>query len=162
MPIYLGSTERTNMYLGSTEIKKVYLGATQVYASFYSFTRFATSIDDNDNGSSSITATFNTNGTVSFTTSAGDSQTNDFSHWHDGGNVTGIGNNRWAKRTFISGDTVSGSLATTLTALSSSRTIAIQTVGGEGKSGVVLIEIYSDSGGTTKVGEINFTITATI
>ena len=133
-----------------------------VYASFYSFTRFATSIDNNDSSSSSITATFNTNGTVSFTTSAGDSQTNDFSHWHDGGTVTGIGNSRWAKRTLLSGDAVTGTLATTLTALSSSRTIAIQTVGGEGKSGLVLIEIYSDSGGTTKVGEINFTITATI
>jgi hypothetical protein len=64
MSIFLGTSERKNIYFGSTEIKKVYLGATQVYASFYSFTRFATSTDDNDNGSSSITATFNTNGTV--------------------------------------------------------------------------------------------------
>jgi len=76
--------------------------------------------------------------------------------------VAGIGNSRWAKKTFVSGDITSGTLATTITDLTAVRTIAIQTVAGEARSGVVLIEIYSDAGGTTKVGEISFTITASI
>jgi hypothetical protein len=32
MPIYLGSTERTDIYLGSTQIQKVYLGEALVYS----------------------------------------------------------------------------------------------------------------------------------
>lgn len=141
-----------------------YSGNNAVLSKFYTMTRYATVFDDSGNGSSSITAVFNTNGTISFTTSLGDgtSLDTDFTHWHDGGTVSGIGNSRWAKRTLLSGDAVSGSLDTTLVALSASKTIAIQTVAGEGKSGEVLIEIYSDSGGTTKVGQITLTITATL
>jgi hypothetical protein len=130
--------------------------------SFYSWTRDVDVFDDNGNETSSVTATFNTNGTVSYTTSTGDlgGLSQNMSHWHDGGTVTGIGNSRWAKKTFVSGDATSGTLATTLTALSASRTIAIQTVASELREGVVLIEIYSDSGGVTKVGEISLTIGA--
>lgn len=130
----------------------------------YAWTRYATVFDDNGNGSSSITVVFETDGTISVTTSFGDlaSLETDFTHWHDGGTVSGIGNSRWAKRTFISGDAASGTLGTTLVALSSSKTIAMQTAAGEGRSGEILIEIYSDSGGTTKVGQITLTITATI
>lgn len=132
-------------------------------SAFYSFIRYATVFDVNDSGSSSITASFNTDGTVSFTTSVGDggSLDTDFTHWHNGGTVAGIGNSRWAKKT-SSGDPTTGTLTTTLVALSTAKTIAIQTVAGEGRSGIELVEIYSDSGGTTKVGEITFTITATI
>lgn len=130
-------------------------------ASFYSWTRFATVTDDNVNTASSITASFNTDGTVSFTTSAGDSQTNDITHWHDGGTVAGIGNSRWAKKT-SSGDPTTGTLTSTLVDLTAARTIAIQTVAGEARVGQELIEIYSDSGGTVKVGEIAFTISATV
>ena len=131
---------------------------------FYSFVREASVSDDNVSGASSITANFNTDGSVSFTTSIGDggSLATDLTHWHDGGTVAGIGNSRWAKKTFVSGDITAGSLATTITDLTAVRTIAIQTVAGEARSGVVLIEIYSDAGGTTKVGEISFTITASI
>lgn len=141
-----------------------YSGNNAVLSKFYTMTRYATVFDDNGNGSSSITAVFNTNGTISFNTSFGDgaSLDTDFTHWHDGGTVSGIGNSRWAKRTLLSGDAVAGSLDTTLVALSASKAIAIQTVAGEGKSGEVLIEIYSDSGGTTKVGQITLTITATL
>lgn len=129
----------------------------------YQWARYATVSDGNASGSSSITATFNTNGTVSFTTSAGDDGTldTDFTHWHDGGTVTNIGNSRWAKKTSF-GDATSGTLTTSLVALSSAKTISIQTVGGETRTGEDFIEIYSDSNGTTKVGEITFTITATI
>lgn len=132
--------------------------------SWYVWSRYASVFDDNLNGSSSITATFNTNGTVSFATSTGDggSLDTDMTHWHDGGTVTNIGNSRWAKKTFVSGDATTGTLATTITALSASRTVAIQTVGGEPRAGIILIEIYSDSGGTTKVGEITFDIGAGI
>lgn len=140
-----------------------YSGNNAVLSKFYTMTRYATIFDDSGNGSSSITAVFNTNGTISFNTSAGDGPVDtNFTHWHDGGTVSGIGNSRWAKRTLLSGDAVAGSLDTTLVALSASKTIAIQTVAGEGKSGEVLIEIYSDSGGTTKVGQITLTITATL
>lgn len=133
-------------------------------SAFYSFIRYATVFDDNASGSSSITASFNTDGTVSFTTSVGDgaSLDTDFTHWHNGGTVAGIGNSRWAKKTSQGGDPTAGTLTTTLVALSTAKTIAIQTVAGEGRSGIELVEIYSDSGGTTKVGEITFTITATI
>lgn len=130
--------------------------------SYYSWTRYAEVNDDNFNGTSSITATFNTNGTVSYTTSASDFHITDMTHWHDGGTVTGIGNSRWAKKTFVSGDLTSGTLGTSITALSTARTIAIQTVASEVRSGVYLIEIYSDSGGTTKVGEISLTISALV
>lgn len=131
---------------------------------YYSWTRYALVFDDNASGGSSITATFNTNGTVTYAASIGDgaSLENDMPHWHDGGTVTGIGNSRWAKKTFVSGDVTTGTLATTLTALSANRTMAIQTVAGEARSGEYLIEIYSDSGGTVKVGQILFTITASI
>ena len=141
-----------------------YSGNNAVLSTFYAMTRYATIFDDNANGLSSITAVFNTNGTVTFTTSLGDgfSLDTDFTHWHNGGTVTGIGNDRWAKRTLLSGDAVSGTLDTTLVALSASKTIAIQTVAGEAKSGEVLIELYSDAGGTTKVGQITLTITASI
>ena len=140
-----------------------YSGNNAVLSTFYAMTRYATIFDDNANGLSSITAVFNTNGTISFTTSSGDGPVDtDFTHWNDGGTVTGIGNDRWAKRTLLSGDAVSGTLDTTLVALSASKTIAIQTVAGEAKSGEVLIELYSDAGGTTKVGQITLTITASI
>ena len=140
-----------------------YLKITIGGASFYSWANSA-SVDDvqgNDNGSSSITASFNNDGSVTFTTSAGDegSLITDISNWHDGGTVAGIGNSRWAKRT-SQGDIVTGTLTTTLVALSTAKTIAIQTVVGESRTGIELIEIYSDSGGTTKVGEILFTISA--
>lgn len=129
--------------------------------SFYDWTRFATVTDDNVNLASSITASFNTDGTVSFTTSAGDSQTNDISHWHDGGTVAGIGNSRWAKKT-SSGDPTTGTLTSTLVDITAARTMSIQTVAGEARVGVELIEIFSDSGGTVKVGQISFTISATV
>lgn len=166
MSIKLGTGGATSIKLGTTAVTKVYLGTTLLFGgtSYYSWTRYAQVSDDNANGSSSITATFNTDGTVTYATSTGDSFSldNNMPHWHDGGTVTNIGNSRWAKRTFVSGDTVTGTLATTLTAMSTARTIAIQTVAGEARSGVVLIEIYSDSGGTTKVGEISLTISAFI
>lgn len=138
-------------------------GTAATLSNAYTWTRYATIYDDSGNGSSSITAVFNTNGTITFNTSLGDgaSLDTDFTHWHDGGTVTGIGNSRWAKKT-SSGDPTTGTLTTSLVALSSSKTISISTVGGEGRSGVELVEIYSDSGGTTKVGQITLTITATI
>ena len=134
--------------------------ATLAKSTWYSWIRYATVSDYNFNGSSSITATFNTDGSVSFTTSLGDegSLYTDMTHWHDGGNVTNIGSSRWAKKT-SSGDPTSGTLTSTLVALSSSKTITIQAVAGAGEE---LIEIYSDSGGTTKVGQIALTISATI
>lgn len=138
-------------------------GTAATLSNAYTWTRYATIYDDNDSSSSSITAVFNTNGTITFTTSTGDGSSldTDFTHWHDGGTVTGIGNSRWAKKT-SSGDPTTGTLTTSLVALSSSKTISISTVAGEGRSGVELVEIYSDSGGTTKVGQITLTITATI
>jgi hypothetical protein len=138
-------------------------GTAATLSNAYTWTRYATIYDDSGNGSSSITAVFNTNGTITFNTSLGDgaSLDTDFTHWHDGGTVTGIGNSRWAKKT-SSGDPTTGTLTTSLVALSSSKTISISTVGGEGRSGVELVEIYSDSGGTTKVGQITLTITATL
>lgn len=129
--------------------------------SFYSWTRFATVNDTSGNAASQITASFNTNGTVTFTNSAGDTVSTDLTHWHNGGTVTGIGNSRWAKKT-SSGDATSGTLTSTLVALSAARTLSIQTVAGEARSGQELIEIYSDSGGVTKVGEIAFTLTAAV
>ena len=127
---------------------------------FYNFTRFAESNDDNANAATTVTATFNTDGSVTVTNSVGDSSSTDFTHWHNLGTSAGIGNSRWAKKTLVSGDVTTGTLLTTITALSSSRTIEISTVASELKSGEYLIEIYSDVGGTTKVGQILLTLTA--
>lgn len=129
--------------------------------SYYVWTRYATVNDTSGNAASQITLTFNTNGTVSITNSAGDTVDTDFPHWHNGGTVTGIGNSRWAKKT-SSGDITTGTLTTTLVALSAARTLAIQTVAGEARVGQELIEIFSNSGGTTKVGEIALTVTAAV
>lgn len=155
-------------YLGSTAINRVYFGSTLVYGEapaggIYSWTRSADVYDISGNGSSQITITFNTNGTCSYSSSSGDAAaiTNDMSHWHDGGTVAGIGNSRWIKKT-SSGDTTSGTLTTALVALSSSRTLSISTIAGEARQGNDLLEIYSDSGGTTKVGQIDLTITAVL
>jgi hypothetical protein len=138
-------------------------GSAATLIKAYTMTRYALINDDNLSGASSITAVFNTNGTISFNISSGDGPVDtDFTHWHDGGTVSGIGNSRWAKRTLLSGDAVTGTLDTTIVALSASKTIAIQTVAGEAKSGEVLVEIYSDAGGITKVGQITLTITALV
>jgi hypothetical protein len=163
MSVFLGSSERKNIYLGSTQIKKVYIGATQVYASYYTLSGSGSVYDYNDSNSSSLTASFNNNGTITWSGGADDPVvTKNIFAWHDGGNVSGIGDSRWAKKTFVSGDPTSGTLTTSLVALSSVKTVTISTVSGEGKSGNLLIEIYSDSGGTEKVGEITLQITATI
>lgn len=156
-------------YLGSTRINRVYLGSTRVYGDApaggggggYSWTRYATVTDDNANAATQITLSFNTDGTVSYTNSTGDSVSTDLTHWHDGGTVSGIGNSRWAKKT-STGDATSGTLTSSLVAMSSARTISIQSVAGEARAGQELIEIYSDSGGTTKVGQIDLAITASI
>lgn len=152
--------------LAAAAINRAYLGGTLVFgvapASFYSWTRNVFIGDDNLNGTASVTISFNTDGSVSFTTSLGDgaSLDTDLTHWHDGGTVSGIGNSRWAKKT-SSGDPTGGTLASTLVAFSAAKTMSISTVGGEARQGNEVIEIYSDSGGTTKVGEINLTVTAT-
>lgn len=154
------------MKLAAAAINRAYLGGTLVFgvapASFYSWTRTVSIDDDNLNGIASVTISFNTDGTCSYTTSTGDGAAleQDMPHWHDGGTVSGIGNSRWAKKT-SSGDTTGGTLTSTLVAFSAAKTMSISTVGGEARQGTELIEIYSDSGGTTKVGEISLTATAT-
>jgi hypothetical protein len=140
-----------------TTITNMILTVTSV---FYNLTRFASSTDDNANDASTVTATFNTDGSVTITNSAGDSSTSDFTHWHNLGTSAGIGNSRWAKKTLVSGDVTSGTLGTSITSLDTTRTITISTVAAEQRSGVYLIEIYNDAGGTTKVGQISLTLTA--
>ncbi len=127
----------------------------------YSLAGFGYVYDANTNGSSEITATFASNGVISYQVSVGDEAglTTTISAWHDAGAVAGIGSSRWAKKTDL-GDLTAGTLATTLTSLSTNRTIQINTVGGERRQGNVLIEIYSDAGGTTKVGQVELTLTA--
>lgn len=131
--------------------------------SYYSWARGADVYDISGNGTAQITITFNTNGTCTYSSSSGDAAaiTNDMSHWHDGGTVTGIGNSRWIKKTSF-GDPTSGTISSTLQALSAARTLSIATVVGEARQGNELLEIYSDSGGVTKVGEINLTVTAVL
>lgn len=133
----------------------------RVTAAWYTIVGSANTDDGNGSGTATLTASFNTNGTITFTTSTGDAvglQIN-ITHWHNGGTVTGIGSSRWAKKTLVEGDITSGTLTTTLVALSANRTMAISLVAGEGRSGTYLVEIYSDSGGTTKVGEVIITLT---
>lgn len=107
--------------------------------------------------------TFNTNGTITVGTVTGNviSQ-NDFTHWHDGGTVTGIGNSRWIKRTELSTPPNVSTISTTApTALSTALTLNIATTDLQFICDS-LLEIYSDSGGTTKVGEINLNQVAQI
>ena len=155
MSVFLGTTTTSKVYLGTTEITKVFLGTTQVYASYYILSGTQSVYDYNDSNSSSITVNFNTDGTITASGGADDPVVvSTPNRWHTSAPVTGIGNSRWAKRTLLSGDAVSGTLSTSVVSLGSFKTISISTVGGEGRSANVLVEIYSDSGGTTKVGEI--------
>jgi hypothetical protein len=137
-----------------------------VFSSLYSFTASATSSDSDADAVCQVIATLNTNGTVTVTNNdAGDDLVSDFNYWHNAGApVTNIGNSRWAKKTLLNGsDITSGTLGTTITSLNTARTITIELVAGnpeESRIGEVLIEVYSDSGGTNKVGEIYLTLTA--
>lgn len=130
----------------------------------YSFTGWAEVTDDNLSGTASVTATFQTDGRLTFSASTGDAgslMTSGITHWHNGGTVTGIGSSRWAKRTLISGDTMTSGISTsTPTALSTARTMVISLVGGEGRSGTYRIDFFSNSSGTVKVGELFLTMTA--
>lgn len=129
----------------------------------YSFTGWAELLDDNGSLTATLTAYFNTNGTLTFGASTGDSgglSTSGITHWHNGGTVTGIGNSRWAKRTQVDGDIMTSSISTTTpTALSTNHTMEIKLVGGETRAGTYLVEVYSDSGGVTKVGQVTLTMT---
>lgn len=129
-----------------------------VTTGFYSWINTASVIDTGFSGSS-LTASFNTDGTVTFTTSVGDTLIDNIDHWHIEGTVAGIGNSRWAKRTFVSGTALTGTLGTSLTALSEARTLSIEATAAN-VSGTVLIEIYSDAAGTIKVGQITITLSA--
>ena len=130
----------------------------------YSFTGWSEVVDDNASGTATVTATFQTDGSLTFAASTGDAgglTTSGITHWHDGGTVAGIGNSRWARRTLISGDTMTSGISTTTpTALSTARNMAISLVTGEGRSGTYRIDFYSDPGGTNKVGELFLTQTA--
>lgn len=130
--------------------------------SYYSWTRSAYSNDDSLNGLARITVTFNTNGSITLGGLAGDAVGGSWSPltWHDGGVVTGIGNSRWAKKTYIGGNTTAGTILSTPTALSAALTVSLALAAGGATSGSVLIEIYSNSGGTVKVGEIILTLSA--
>lgn len=154
--------------IGSTEINRRYAGSTLIHGvipapSIYSWTRSADVQDDSADGVARVTLTLNTDGSITITRSAGDTGTHDFPtlHWHDGGTVAGIGNSRWAKKTFVSGDGFTGTLSTSLIALSSARTIILALNVGAAQAGVSRFEFYSDSGGTTKVGEITLSLQAT-
>lgn len=125
---------------------------------FYSWSNTVSVADTNLSGGSSFTASFNTDGTVTFTTSVGDTITENIDHWHDGGTVAGIGNSRWAKKSNISGTLGTGTLGTSPTALTEARTLTITSFVAEVNS-TILIEIYSNAEGTTKVGEITLTST---
>lgn len=130
----------------------------------YSFTGWAEIYDDNFSGTATVTATFQTDGRLTFAPSTGDVgglTSSGITHWHDGGTVTGIGSSRWAQRTLISGDVMTSGISTsTPTALSTARNMAISLVGGEGRSGTYRIDFFSNSSGTVKVGELFLTMTA--
>lgn len=126
---------------------------------FYSWSNSISVADTNQSGGSSFTASFNTDGTVTFTTSVGDTLTENIDHWHNGGTVAGIGNSRWAKKTNIDGVPGTGTLGTSPTALTEARTLTI-TAAVQAVDSIILIEIYSNAEGTTKVGEITLTMAA--
>lgn len=106
------------------------------------------------------TLVFNIDGTVSISLLTGNVMPiNDFPHWHNGGTVAGIGNSRWIKRTELDNPPISSTISTTTpTALSTARNIAALANTDYGTV-THLLEIYSDSAGTTKVGEITLTQT---
>lgn len=127
----------------------------------YSYAYFASVYDDDFSGKAEVIVTFNTDGSLSASASVGDggALSTDVLDWHT--SVTaGIGSSRWAKKTYISGDATSGTIGATITALSPAKTVSIESIGTD-LTGVALIEIYSDSGGTTKVGEVELTLIAT-
>lgn len=127
----------------------------------YSYSYFASVYDDDFSGKAEVIVTFNTDGSLTASASIGDggSLATDVLNWHT--SVTaGIGSSRWAKKTYISGDPTSGTISSAITALGTAKTVSIEFIGTD-LSGVALIEIYSDSGGTTKVGEVELTLIAT-
>ena len=173
MSVNLGSGGVNSIKLGTAAINKIYLGTVLLFGgtggggggggggTFYTWTRNASAYDDNGNGTAQLTISFNTDGTVSFSSSSFDvgSLFSDFPsyHWHDAGTVAGIGNSRWAKKT-AGGDPTTGTLTTSLVSLSTVKTLSITTVAGDPRLSNDKIEIYSDAGGTTKVGEINLSL----
>lgn len=152
--------------LGATKINRRYVGATRIHgvdppAPFYSYTGSAYTDDANASGTATLTAQFQVDGRITFIASTGDGGGLSWTitHWHDGGTVSGIGNSRWAKKTLVSGDVTTGTVLTSLTALTAIRTMVISLVAGEAREGTYLVEIYSDSGGINKVGEVVLTMT---
>lgn len=76
--------------------------------------------------------------------------------------TAGIGSSYWIKVTRISGITTSGMVSGTIYSLSSSRSIFITTAfRGQTRLAYGSIDIYSDAGGTTRVGGGNYDMNAT-
>jgi hypothetical protein len=73
-------------------------------------------------------------------------------NWH-GPTTSGIGSSRWAKLTKLAGDNPTGPTLATVHALSSDLTISLVRSTTGSTDGTYLVEIYSDSAGTTKVGQ---------
>lgn len=100
---------------------------------------------------SQVDITFTTSGPIVYTEAAYSSGSTDWAT----PTTAGIGNSYWIKLTKTSGNTILGMTSGTIYALSTNRTVYITTSGGF-SSGT--IDIYSDSGGTTRVGGGTFSL----
>lgn len=106
---------------------------------------------------------FNTDGTVSVTTSAGAHHAGDTglpSHWYNP-TTPSIGNSYWVRATHVSGDVVTaGDSVGSWLALSSNRFWGMHAANGASAEGTYTFEIASDSGGVTVVATGNIILTA--
>lgn len=130
-------------------------------AGVYSYSYSASILDTNLSRDCSIIVTFNTDGSCSVVGTPGDtgSLASDVGNWHTSVSA-GIGSSRWAKKTDLGPDSTTGTLSTTLVAMSSARTVTITSTGSGAKYCTTRIDIYSDSGGTAKVGDVTIALSA--